>query len=403
MNVPQLRFKEFSAKWLENRIGDITSKIGSGSTPRGGNEVYQSFGIPFIRSQNVNNEQLLLDDVTYISDEINSQMKGSAVRPGDVLLNITGASIGRSCTVPLDFIKGNVNQHVCIIRLKADYISRFLQPYLSSSRGQKSILRTQVGSGREGLNFEAIKSFKVFTPNTYEQTKIANFLTATQFTQKCDLLVQYKKGVMQKIFNQQLRFKDDNGMDFPEWDVVELATVAFKINKKNKDSAINVVLTNSATQGIVSQSDYFDRDIANQNNLGGYYIVETDDFVYNPRISANALVGPIKRNSLKLGVMSPLYTVFRFKEGCLDFFEQYFQTNHWHDYMKSVSNSGARHDRMNITNESFFGLPIPYPSKLEQTKIANFLAALDDKINKTQSQLKAVKQYKQALLQQLFV
>ena len=87
----------------------------------------------------------------------------------------------------------------------------------------------------------------------------------------------------------------------------------------------------------------------------------------------------------------------------MSFFEQYFETTHWHDYMKSVSNSGARHDRMNITNESFLGLPVPYPFIAEQTKIANFLTALDDKITHNQTQLNALKQYKQGLLQQLFV
>ena len=101
--------------------------------------------------------------------------------------------------------------------------------------------------------------------------------------------------------------------------------------------------------------------------------------------------------------MSPLYTVFRFKEGNLSFFEHYFETTHWHDYMKSVSNSGARHDRMNITNESFLNLPVPYPSLPEQTKIANFLTVLDDKLTNTRTKLDTMKQYKQGLLQQLFV
>ena len=403
MNVPQLRFKEFSDKWQVKKLSDVTDKISDGihSTPEY-DEIGQYY---FVNGNNLTNKRIEISESTKRVSKDEYLNHKSELTSQTILISING-TIGNLAFYNHE--KVVLGKSACYINLKEFEDKYFIFNLLQTSNVTSHFEKELTGSTIKNLSLTTIKNTKAFFPTYQEQTKIANFLTAiddkiTQLTQKCDLLVQYKKGVMQKIFNQQLRFKDDNGMDFPEWDVVELATVAFKINKKNKDSAINVVLTNSATQGIVSQSDYFDRDIANQNNLGGYYIVETDDFVYNPRISANALVGPIKRNSLKLGVMSPLYTVFRFKEGCLDFFEQYFQTNHWHDYMKSVSNSGARHDRMNITNESFFGLPIPYPSKLEQTKIANFLAALDDKINKTQSQLKAVKQYKQALLQQLFV
>ncbi|MFM7889055.1 MAG: restriction endonuclease subunit S, partial [Pseudanabaena sp.] len=154
---------------------------------------------------------------------------------------------------------------------------------------------------------------------------------------------------------------------------------------------------------IVSQDDYFDKDIANKKNIDGYYIVEIDDFVYNPRISSNAPVGPIKRNKLVKGLMSPLYTVFRFKKGNVNFFEYFFETTFWHDYMKSISNVGARYDRMAISNESFFALPIALPSDKEQIKIANFLTSIDAKITEAQTYLDTVKQYKQGLLQQMFV
>ena len=91
-----------------------------------------------------------------------------------------------------------------------------------------------------------------------------------------------------------------------EWKENKLADIASRITTKNRDDSISYVLTNSATRGIISQQDYFDKDIANQNNLEGYYIVEKDDFVYNPRISANAPVGPIKRNKLAKGLMLSL-------------------------------------------------------------------------------------------------
>jgi len=117
----EIRFKDDNGQdfpdWQEKRLGDISIKIGSGSTPTGGAKVYQDQGILFIRSQNVNNNRLLLEDITFISQNIHDQMKGSTVQSADILLNITGASIGRSCVVPTSFDTGNVNQHVCIVRL----------------------------------------------------------------------------------------------------------------------------------------------------------------------------------------------------------------------------------------------------------------------------------------------
>src|SRR5699024_5461863 len=124
-----------------------------------------------------------------------------------------------------------------------------------------------------------------------------------------------------------------------------------------------------------------ERDIVTTSNLKGYYVVEIGDFVYNPRISSQAPVGPIKRNKQCLGVMSPLYTVFTTNKGDINYLEYFFESSIWHDYVKSVSNSGARHDRMNIKNQDFFDMPILYPCLAEQTKIANFLTAIDQKID----------------------
>ena len=208
---------------------------------------------------------------------------------------------------------------------------------------------------------------------------------------------------MQKIFSQEIRFRDDDGSDYPEWIKKKLGEIAIRSTLKNRDNNINFVLTNSASKGIVSQSDYFSKDIANQNNLEGYYIVSVDDFVYNPRISINAPVGPIKRNKLTIGVMSPLYTVFKMNNVNLSFIEYFFRTTLWHRYMHSIANIGARHDRMNITNEDFLKMPINLPSLKEQTKIANFLTSIDSKIVQTQTQLNTTKEFKKALLQQMFV
>ncbi len=134
-NIPSIRFPEFERGWYPIKLGNKCLKIGSGVTPHGGAQVYQTSGIPLIRSQNINHNQLQLSGVAYISEDINKKMLGSEVKPFDVLLNITGASIGRSCVVPAKFERGNVNQHVCIIRLNGELNPFFIQILFSSSKG----------------------------------------------------------------------------------------------------------------------------------------------------------------------------------------------------------------------------------------------------------------------------
>ena len=263
-------------------------------------------------------------------------------------------------------------------------------------------------TGVPSLNTTSINNVDIALPSKEEQTKIATFLSAvdekiSQLSQKLHLLGQYKQGMMHKLFSQQLRFKADDGSEFGDWEDKPLNEIACKNTIKNKDGSITEVLTNSAIQGIIKQSDYFEREIVTESNLIGYYLVNVNDFVYNPRISVHAPVGPIKRNKKCLGIMSPLYTVFTIKTGNLNYLEYFFDCDFWHDYVKSVANSGARHDRMNITNKDFFEMPILYPCLKEQTKIANFLSAIDQKIDVVSEQLEQAKLWKKGLLQQMFV
>ena len=227
MNIPSLRFPEFSGEWEMKKLGEIAEKVNSGKTPLGGENVYVDKGVLFIRSQNVNDNTLSFDNSTFITEEVNSTMKNSVVKPKDILLNITGASLGRSCVVPEEFDTGNVNQHVCIIRLGKNNEPYFFQPIFASEKGQNIFISLQTGSGREGLNFQSIKGITLPVPSLTEQQKIATFLTAvddklTQLKKKKTLLEQYKNGVMQKIFSQEIRFKDDDGKDFPDWEEKKL-------------------------------------------------------------------------------------------------------------------------------------------------------------------------------------
>lgn len=173
-----LRFPEFSGEWKMCTIGELITKVGSGVTPRGGEAVYKTEGHPFVRSQNVGLGNLLLDDIAFIDEETHLRQKNTELQFNDVLLNITGASIGRSALVDKQIVGGNVNQHVCIIRTKENLVPSFICSFLLSNYGQRQIDSFQAGGNRQGLNFEQIKSIKITIPSKDEQIKIAKLLRA---------------------------------------------------------------------------------------------------------------------------------------------------------------------------------------------------------------------------------
>lgn len=176
--------------WQVKQLKYLASRIGSGKTPSGGAEVYQNAGVLFLRSQNVYEDGLRLDDAAFISDEVDEEMKGSRVIPGDVLLNITGASIGRSCQVPELFERANVNQHVCIIRGESPVASKWMSLCLPSKAVQAQIDFSQNGAGREGLNFEQIGSMLIALPHAEEVDAIASRLDRE--TARIDALIRKK-------------------------------------------------------------------------------------------------------------------------------------------------------------------------------------------------------------------
>ncbi|MED2787610.1 restriction endonuclease subunit S [Bacillus thuringiensis] len=204
---------------------------------------------------------------------------------------------------------------------------------------------------------------------------------------------------MKNKYTPEIRFKGFTG----DWEQRKLGGISEKVTEKNKNNIYSETLTNSAEFGIIKQRDFFDKDISNEKNLGGYYVVRPDDFVYNPRISNLAPVGPIKRNKLGItGVMSPLYYVFSTYDVDKTYLEKYFSSNSWHIFMKLNGDSGARSDRFAIKDSLFCDMPIPIPSIEEQIKIGNFFEQLDDTIALHQQELTTLKQTKKGFLQKMF-
>ena len=205
--------------------------------------------------------------------------------------------------------------------------------------------------------------------------------------------------MMSKKKVPELRFKGFTD----DWKQRKLGDISYKVKEKNKTGEFTETLTNSAEYGIINQRDFFDKDISNAKNLTGYYVVKNDDFVYNPRISNFAPVGPIKRNKLgRTGVMSPLYYVFRTHDIDKNYLEKYFDTVYWHRFMKLNGDSGARADRFAIKDSVFVEMPIPYPTIEEQSKIGTFFKQLDDIIALYQRKLDLLKEQKKGFLQKMF-
>ena len=195
-------------KWEKCKLGLCCSKIGSGKTPRGGSSVYVDHGVLFLRSQNVLWGTLDISDVSYIDDETNKTMLSSEVHSGDVLLNITGASIGRSCIYLLND-RANVNQHVCILRLsnegKEKLLPEFLLQQILSDRIQQQVMDCQNGGSREGLNFQQIADFDIVIPDIEVQRKICGMLNAFDCKviseeKSLNALVCLRASLMQQVF-----------------------------------------------------------------------------------------------------------------------------------------------------------------------------------------------------------
>jgi type I restriction enzyme, S subunit len=419
MIEPRLRFKEFSGGWDSIPLGKITETITSGS--RDWAQYYSKDGSKFIRMTNLSRDgiNLKLDDLKFVNIKSNStDGNRTSLIQGDILISIT-AELGKIGWIPPGFGEAFINQHTALVRIdKAKAESKYVAYLLSTPKLNKQINRKNDAGAKAGLNLPTIKSIKIQLPELNEQTKIANFLTAvdekiTQLTQKCDLLTQYKKGVMQQIFSQELRFKDDDGRDFPKWEEKKITNLI-----KNKKGALKIGPFGSELKRstfvktgfkVYGQENIFVNDF----NFGDRYITEDhfnklkanvlhhNDFV----ISTMGTIGKcaIVPNNIGKGIMDSHMIRLQLNEHIIssDFLSQIFGSYLVLKQVKRLSVGGIMDGlSIGIINELKFFIP---SSLKEQTKIANFLAAIDDKINNAQAQLAAVKQYKQGLLQQMFV
>jgi len=375
--------------WPKTKLKKHTVKIGSGITPKGGEAVYKSSGIPLIRSQNVLVNRLDLSDVAYIEESQHKKMSGSKVYSGDVLLNITGASIGRSCVVPKEIGEANVNQHVCIIRLKETLDARLLSTYLNSWFGQKQIWSFQSGGSREGINFQQIGSFDIPLPPLPEQKAIADILsTWDEAIEKTEKLIKEKE----RRFKANVQKLITNNCE--NWDHVKPETIFNSVAEKNFPD--EELLSVTQDRGVIPRSMLEGRVMSPDGTTETYKLIKKGDFV----ISLRSFQGGIEYSEYR-GIISPAYTVLRPKiEINKDFYKLFFKTYVFIEKYLNIAVIGIR-DGKQISIPDFMTIKIPFPPLSEQKSIAETLNTAQDEINLLKKLSEKYKKQKQGLMQKL--
>ena len=396
-HTPQLRFPEFSGDWEEKKLSDISDvRDGTHESPK-----YVLDGFPLITSKNLlSNGSIDFENINLVSEEDYTNInKRSKVDINDILFGMIG-TIGNPVIVKET---GFAIKNVALIKQQKELLNKFMIFYLSGNSIAKQFYIENTGGTQKFLALGVIRSLKIKFPPDTEQQKIAAFLTAVdnkieQLSKKQALLGEYKKGLMQQIFSQVIRFKADDGSEFPDWEERVLGDYLAHKSKKNKNNEVDLVLSVSNKKGFITQDEQFDGYQVASKDLTNYKIVEKGEYAYNPsRINVGS-IARLKNNTI--GIVSPMYVVFKLKNLDSIFFDNLYQT-HLFKHLIKVGCSGSVRDSLNFNDMADF--VFSFPSLEEQAKIANFLSSIDSKIEQVGKQLDESKQFKKALLQQMFI
>ncbi|MCD0189080.1 restriction endonuclease subunit S [Acinetobacter sp. PW68] len=399
MASPKLRFKEFDGDWCISPLKNLC-KINQGLQIAIEERFLEDAENRFFY---ITNE--FLRDGAKKSYFIENPPISVRCKSEDILMTRTG-NTGQVVTN----VEGAFHNNFFKIDFDRKQIDKnFFVEFLRKNTTQHLILKYAGASTIPDLNHSDFYRIQMPITSIDEQTKIASFLSAvdekiSQLTQKHELLSQYKQGMMQKLFSQQIRFKADDGSEFGEWEEIVLSDVATRIKRKNKEDNQNA-LTISAQMGLVNQQEYFSKQIASRD-LTKYYLLHKGEFAYNKSYSAGYPMGAIKRLKLyEKGVVSTLYICFSLNtEINSDFFEHYVESGALVPELEKIAQEGARnHGLLNISLQEFFEVALFKPCLEEQTKIANFLSSIDQKIEVVAEQIEQAKTWKKGLLQQMFV
>ena len=402
-NIPQLRFPEFSGEWEDGKLGNYGNLI-NGLTYSPDNIVDE--GLLVLRSSNVQNGQIYLNDNVYVNLDVDD---AALTREDDILICVRNGSkrlIGKSTIINKNLPKSTHGAFMTVFRGESN---KFISHWFHSSIYYKEVHKN-LGATINSINGSDLKKFKTIFPLKPEQQKIAAFLTVVdnkieQLSKKQELLGEYKKGAMQQIFSQAIRFKANDDSEFPDWEEKKLGDVcklqggyAFKSAEFQKHGIPIIRISN-----ISNNNDFID----NRNLVYYNEIKNSDKFIIKNGDLIVAMSGATTGKSSIYNLIEDAYLnqrvgLFKANNSLLDYgfliqivFSYIFATQ-----LDSVLVAGAQ---PNVSSKDIEGFEISLPSKIEQNKIANFLSSIDSKIEQVGKQLDESKQFKKALLQQMFV
>lgn len=402
--VPALRFPEFEGEWEEKKLGEITSIYdGTHQTPK-----YVEQGIPFYSVEHLTSNNF--NDTKFISPSVFEQERVK-LEQGDILMTRIG-DVGT-----IKYIDWNVNASFYVSLSLIKSITGFPCCYFLSFNMQTDHfqnelwLRTIHVAFPKKINLGEIGKCTISFPSLPEQQKIADFLSATDkrlelLKEKKQGLEDYKRGAMQRIFSQELRFTRADGSAYEDWEEKKLGEIIKEHKKRNTKKEVEEVFSVAKEKGVINQIEHLGRSYA-ADDTSNYKVVYPNDIIYTKSPTSGFPFGIIKQNHTnRTGVVSTLYGVFKPLNEYLGYFLHcYFLSEiRTYNYLVPLVQKGAK-NTMNINNSTFLdGALFNIPSSLEeQTQIANFLSAIDVKIEKLSEQIEATEDYKKGLLQQMFV
>ena len=402
--IPAIRFNGFTDAWEQRKLEEDISVVG-GATPSKSNPEYWNGPIVWLSSQEIKEKYVSKGTYTITKKAVDDNTT-KMVKAGTPLIVSRSGILARLFPISIPTTDVAINQDIKALIFDPNIITtNFFVAQLQ--KNEEFILRSIVKTGTtvQSINMPDFYKLLLSFPSTDEQEKVGKFFqrlddAVALHQRQLDNYKELQKSLLQKIFNQELRFKDKYGDDYPEWEKEKLGNLITEVVEKSTIQDQYPILS-STNKGLFLQSEYFKSNIASDDNIG-YKILRQNEIVFSPQ---NLWMGNINFNDkYEAGIVSPSYKIFSVNDGIVhEFMKFMIKTQYMMNEYVLSSEQGASIVRRNLDMELFNKIKVKIPTIPEQKKITDFLIASDDQIYQVAQRLGRLKEQKQGLMQRMFV